>query len=1139
VPLRILIVEDDSHVRRILEPLVSEDPAIAAQQAIVRVVEDGAEALAELDRGPVDLVISDLVMPRMDGFTFCRRLRKHPNGERVPLITMSAIMKDPAQIEALRNETGAEFFAKPFQVRELMAAVRRCLGLNAPDSAPRVGNDTGPRAALGATSSRTPSRPTPVVGSSTAIGRLSLKKSSSSAGLQENSGTLDERGAAPLLLDLTISKVSGSVTLMRGEVRKEVFFAHGTPIGSRSNVRGETLGHFLVTRGVLTEAQHRSALQRSRERNERLGRVLIELGFLDEAGLLKQLAAQMRARIVSTLRWKTGKWSWSAAAAPPDLLQTPVDGARLVLAGLGKTAHPEEIVRVHANTRGGLRISRRGERCAEAFVRIFGAPAWEIFRREPRVEVILGVPELIVAFDALVSSGMGWIEPAASQASSSDEAKSTSEHAVKDLYEQLFGDDISEVRTRDSLVAAATTDTHDIIDPPTTTSQDPQAEALRREVLARYLAVQGKGPHEVLGLPPDATREEIEAAYELHRSRFRLERFAGVDLGRDYARLEELNQLVRTAYEALTSSSGATLVAQARSREAAREASMNADLLAEEAAQLIRRGAYVEAGMALSRAVDAAPEQADYHAQLAWATFLASGGAPSAGQTNVPLESARQAAAAAAPYLSRAFAIDPDCLEAHERAARIALATADDDAAIVHLEEVLDRAPANGNGRDPTPRLVETLASFEGACQRRGDLRRLERQYRRLIHRAARGSTDARMLWWRLAELYERLKDVASARVAYEVLSRLEPDDPRIPEALARLDEAGRAGDAWRVADELRSAWRAQPHDATIGLRLFAHHAGDERWDAAFCVAAALTCRGVANDEAAALFRRHRPRFLQRAQTQLAPLLSSLEGLCHSDENAPLGQLLSEVFAVVPPPPTPLPTDATPVGEGQLPDAFGRVLAYVCEQLDVPVPPVLASRERRRPDGWDLSLAFTDGPQIIATPESLAESDRVALAFRLGRLCASLIPGRAETIAADRRVLRAAVYGAMTLCRPDLAAPDQDGSVSSVRQRLSAVAGLAERLRPPVERLLAETQGQLSLSRHVRGLHRTADRVGLLLCGDPLVAVSLVREAAARATAELPAQGAPPPQPDEELIEFTLSRTHLAARDALGLSVAV
>ncbi|MGZ3443578.1 MAG: response regulator, partial [Polyangia bacterium] len=125
--LRILIVEDDKHIRKILEQLLTHEPSLAARSPEVVSAQDGQEGLAALDRGPYDLVISDLLMPRMDGFAFTRELRKHALGATVPLIVTSAIYKDPATIARLHAETGAQFFAKPFQIRELLAAVKRLL----------------------------------------------------------------------------------------------------------------------------------------------------------------------------------------------------------------------------------------------------------------------------------------------------------------------------------------------------------------------------------------------------------------------------------------------------------------------------------------------------------------------------------------------------------------------------------------------------------------------------------------------------------------------------------------------------------------------------------------------------------------------------------------------------------------------------------------------------------------------------------------------------------------------------------------------------------------------------------------------------------------------------------------------------
>src|SRR4051794_17844622 len=118
VALRILIVEDDKHIRRILESLIQADPGLVARGAEIVIAEDGKEGLEALDQGRVDLVVSDLLMPRMDGFTFCRELRKHKHGKDVPLIVTSAIYKDQNTLQRLHTETGAEFFAKPFQVRE-------------------------------------------------------------------------------------------------------------------------------------------------------------------------------------------------------------------------------------------------------------------------------------------------------------------------------------------------------------------------------------------------------------------------------------------------------------------------------------------------------------------------------------------------------------------------------------------------------------------------------------------------------------------------------------------------------------------------------------------------------------------------------------------------------------------------------------------------------------------------------------------------------------------------------------------------------------------------------------------------------------------------------------------------------------
>jgi predicted LPLAT superfamily acyltransferase len=104
---------------------------------------------------------------------------------------------------------------------------------------------------------------------------------------------------------------------------------------------------------------------------------------------------------------------------------------------------------------------------------------------------------------------------------------------------------------------------------------------------------------------------------------------------------------------------------------------------------------------------------------------------------------------------------------------------------------------------------------------------------------------------------------------------------------------------------------------------------------------------------------------------------------------------------------------------------------------------------------------------------------------------------------------------------------DPDGEVKTIRVALSAAApSLARQLAPICERILAGSHATLSLNRYARGLMRTADRVGLVLCNDLATAVRIVMASAA-------------PGAENELIDFAVSDEYAAARAALGLSIDV
>ena len=114
-PREVLVVEDEPQMRALL----TDNLEFEGYQVIA--VESGEQALVELGRRPVSLVLVDLMLPGMSGFNLCERLRDR--GTRVPIIILTARTAEQDRIRGL--DLGADdYVSKPFSVRELLARVR-------------------------------------------------------------------------------------------------------------------------------------------------------------------------------------------------------------------------------------------------------------------------------------------------------------------------------------------------------------------------------------------------------------------------------------------------------------------------------------------------------------------------------------------------------------------------------------------------------------------------------------------------------------------------------------------------------------------------------------------------------------------------------------------------------------------------------------------------------------------------------------------------------------------------------------------------------------------------------------------------------------------------------------------------------
>jgi two-component system, OmpR family, response regulator len=112
-----LVVEDEESIAALVRSYLERDGFNVVRAG------RGEDALAEVERRPVRVIVLDIGLPDMDGFEVCRRIR---SGSRVPILMLTARDEEPDRVSGL--ELGADdYLTKPFSPRELIARVKAVL----------------------------------------------------------------------------------------------------------------------------------------------------------------------------------------------------------------------------------------------------------------------------------------------------------------------------------------------------------------------------------------------------------------------------------------------------------------------------------------------------------------------------------------------------------------------------------------------------------------------------------------------------------------------------------------------------------------------------------------------------------------------------------------------------------------------------------------------------------------------------------------------------------------------------------------------------------------------------------------------------------------------------------------------------
>jgi putative two-component system response regulator len=118
----VLVVDDDALIRQFLED------ELVGEGYTVSIAKDGEEALEKVATDPPDLILLDVMMPKLDGFEVCRRLKSDERTILIPVVMLTALMAIAERIKSI--EAGADdFLSKPHNRQELLTRVRSLLRL--------------------------------------------------------------------------------------------------------------------------------------------------------------------------------------------------------------------------------------------------------------------------------------------------------------------------------------------------------------------------------------------------------------------------------------------------------------------------------------------------------------------------------------------------------------------------------------------------------------------------------------------------------------------------------------------------------------------------------------------------------------------------------------------------------------------------------------------------------------------------------------------------------------------------------------------------------------------------------------------------------------------------------------------------
>lgn len=277
----ILVIEDDGSVAGLLEDVLSREGFDVRAEA------DGEWGLRAFGEHTPDLVIMDVLLPKLQGFQLLEKLRATPGGERVPVIVMSGVFRrNLYERQLIERHQITAYLDKPVDVDALLDVLHDVFSSAYPES--RQGQRRLP-----SNITKVPSR--------------AVASAPEAAAEVPEKGDLHEIPFARLLGMCFRARATGALMLRRATVKKIVYLKEGIPVFVRSNLLTECLGRVMVEERLISQKECEVSLEKKRKEPERRqGEILVSMGSISQHNLQFALELQMQAKLFEIFSWQEG-----------------------------------------------------------------------------------------------------------------------------------------------------------------------------------------------------------------------------------------------------------------------------------------------------------------------------------------------------------------------------------------------------------------------------------------------------------------------------------------------------------------------------------------------------------------------------------------------------------------------------------------------------------------------------------------------------------------------------------------------------------------------------------------------------------------------------------------------------------------